>query len=128
MNGLADKTPGGICPTMSSITMTNGRTLEDVLSTHARWMEEESSGFRCVLDRETLNEADLRGVKLPSAIVRGSTFLDAEMSGADLSRANIDSADFQRAILSGADLSGAQISETEFSFCWLTGTILSDAK
>ncbi len=108
--------------------MSNGRSLDDVLKTHARWMEEESSGFRCILDRETLNEAQLQGVALQRAIIKGSTFLDAEMSGADLARASIDGADFQRAMLSGADLGGAQISETLFSFCWLSGAIFSDAK
>src|SRR4029077_9565736 len=113
---------------MDTIPLTNGRTLNDVLDTHALWVEEESSGFRCVLERETLNEANLQAVSLQGALVKGSTFLDADMSGANLSRAVIDGADFQRAILTGADLSSAQISETEFSFCWLSGAILTDTK
>jgi len=113
---------------MDTITMTNGRSLQQVLETHARWTQEESTGFRCVLDRETLNEAQLKGVGLRRAIVKGSTFLDADLSGVDLSQANIDNADFQRATLTGADFNGAQISETEFSFCWLTEAIFSDAK
>src|SRR5580704_7442022 len=84
---------------MDTITMANGRSLDEVLHNHARWREEESSGFRCILDRETLNEANLQGVNLESAIIKGSTFLDADLSGANLSRALIDSADLERAIL-----------------------------
>src|SRR5271154_853901 len=113
---------------MGTITMTNGRSLHDVLDNHARWMEEESSGFRCILDCETLNEAVLKGVRLRSAIVKGITFLDADMMGADLSRTNIDNADFQRAILTDADFNGAEILESELSLSWLTGAIFSDAK
>src|SRR5450755_4510369 len=113
---------------MDTIAMTNGRSLTEVLLTHARWMEEASSGFRCILDRETLNEAPLQGVNLQRAILRGTTFLDADLSSADLSRTVIDGVNFERAILSNADLSGAQISETQFSFCWLSGAIFSDAK
>src|SRR5579862_7902941 len=108
---------------MDTITMANGRSLDEVLQTHARWTEEESSGFRCVLDRETLNEAKLLGANLQSAIIKGTSFLDADMSGVNLSRAVVDCADFERAILSGADLSGVQVLETQFSFCWLTGAI-----
>src|SRR5580658_653562 len=93
---------------MDTITMANGRSLDQVLESHARWREEESSGFRCILDRETLNEANLQAVNLESAIVRGSTFLDADLTGVNLSRGLIDSADFERASLTGADLSGAQ--------------------
>src|ERR1035438_1847393 len=113
---------------MDPITMKNGRAWDEVLHNHARWLEEESSGFRCVLDRETLNEAKMQAVNLQSAIIRGTTFLDADMEGANLSRAVIDGADFQRAILSGGDLSGVQVLETQFCFSFLSGAIFSDAK
>ena len=74
------------------IRLVNGRLFDEVVQNHALWMEDESSGFRCVLDRETLNEAILPGLHLQGAIIRGTGFVDADLSGGDWSRATIEDA------------------------------------
>src|SRR5690348_17901637 len=108
---------------MEALITTNGRPLNEILRVHARWVDGEPTAFRCILDRETLNEAKLPGVNLQGALLRGTTFLDAELSGADLSKTEISGADFERALLSGVDLSSAQISDSQFSFALLATAI-----
>ena len=71
---------------METVKTHDGRSLGEILQSHAEWIQDLASGVRCVLDGDTLNEVQLQNVNLQRAILRGTTLLDADLSGADLSR------------------------------------------
>ncbi len=78
----------------NQITITNGRTLADVITDHRRWLRGEPGGSGA-----DLRGADLRGADLHGADLHGADLHDADLRGAVLSRA-----DLSRADLHGADL------------------------
>jgi uncharacterized protein YjbI with pentapeptide repeats len=82
---------------MDTAIRIDGRSIGEILRTHAQWMENESTGQRCILDGITLNGLNMEGANLQRAILKGMTFLDAELSCADLSRAMVNGGDFERA-------------------------------
>ncbi|MBZ5612093.1 MAG: pentapeptide repeat-containing protein, partial [Acidobacteriia bacterium] len=65
---------------MESITTNNGRSLNAILSAHAQWVDGVATAFRCILDGETLNGAELQDANFRRAIIRRTTLLDADLS------------------------------------------------
>ena len=105
---------------METATIQDDRgSIGEIVRLHGRWMRDEPSGSRCILENAALNELNLSGVDLQGAIFRGVTCIDAELSSIKLSRAVLHSSDFERAGMSRADFSEAQIFECQFVASWM---------
>ena len=77
---------------METTNIANASSIPEILRAHAQWVQDRLEGKpgegRCVLDGATLNEMNLTGADLESAIIQGTALLDAELSDAKLSRAD----------------------------------------
>ncbi len=91
--------------------------LDRILSEHAQWLRDPSTGRRA-----DLNCADLTGANLSRANLTGANLSRANLSDANLSRANLYCANLYCANLSRANLSDANLNCAD-----LTGANLSDA-
>ena len=79
--------------------------LNEILTAHKLWLQNEDGGRRADLCEADLSKADLSGVNLSEV-----NLCEADLSGANLSRANLSKDDLSWANLSGADLSWADLS------------------
>ncbi len=93
----------------NQITITNGRTLADVITDHRRWLRGEPGGSGADLRGADLRGADLRGAVLRGAVLRGAVLSRADLSRAVLRGADLHDADLRGAVLSRADLSRADL-------------------
>ena len=94
----------------------NGKSLEQILIDHKKWLRVEEGGVRA-----DLSDADLRGADLRGADLRGANLSDADLRGADLRYADLSDADLRGADLSDADLRGADLSGADLSGADLSG-------
>jgi len=106
--------------------------VNEILSNHKKWLNEEVGGVRADLYGANLSSANLSGASLfradlSSANLSGASLFRADLSGADLSRADLSGADLSRANLSGANLSGADLSSANLSGADLRGANLFGA-
>ena len=83
--------------------------LNEILTAHTLWLQNEDGGRRADLCGANLSGADLSGAHLSWANLSGADLSGANLCEADLRRANLSGADLRRANLSGADLSGANL-------------------
>ena len=79
------------------------KELDEILALHLKWLKDEPDGKRANLRGVDLGCAYLRGADLRGANLRGADLRGADLRGADLGDANLRGVD-----LSGADLSGAK--------------------
>ena len=103
----------------NEIILKNGKTLEEVLRLHEKWLKDEERGERADLSGEDLNKAilkgtnlthaNLEGADLEGAILKGTILSDAILNNVDLSHANLTHAN-----LEGADLEGAILENCKF--------------
>jgi hypothetical protein len=79
-----------------------------------------------VLPGNTLEEADLRGMRLENVNLFGQDLYYADMSGADLRGAELSNANLTGANLSGANLTGAELNGTNLTNANLTSADFRD--
>ena len=101
--------------------------LTAILTKHATWLRDGSSGARADLSDANLHGANLRSAYLSGANLGGANLSDAYLSGADLSDADLSDANLHGADLSRADLSDANLHGAYLCGANLTGADLSDA-
>ena len=116
--------------------------LKNILKKHFLWLEGDPNGERADLSGvdlrwanlrgADLREADLSGVDLRWANLREAILRKADLRGADLSMANLSGADLSMANLREADLSMANLSmanlrEADLSMANLSGVDLREA-
>ncbi|MCZ6721439.1 MAG: pentapeptide repeat-containing protein [Proteobacteria bacterium] len=77
---------------------------------------------RCLMDKRTFVEIDLRGAKL-----QGASFGSADLSGSDLTGADATKASFIRTKLIGTSFDDAGLMDTDFTRADLTGASLRNA-
>ena len=93
-----------------------------ILSAHAKWLANPSTGSRA-----DLSGANLRGADLSRANLSRADLSSANLSRADLSRADLSSANLRGANLHGADLSGANLCRADLCRADLSGANLRGA-
>ena len=113
----------------------NGKSLEEILISHKKWLKNEEGGekanlrcanLRCAnLSNANLSNANLSCVDLRCANLRCANLSNANLSnvdlrgvdlrGADLSNANLSCVDLSNADLSDADLRGADLSCVKYN-------------
>ena len=81
--------------------------IQSILSEHAKWLADPSTGARANFQYANLRSADLRSADLRSADLLYANLRDADLQGANLRNANLRNADFQYANLQYANLQGA---------------------
>jgi hypothetical protein len=105
-----------------NIILPNGKTLQEVLDLHAKWLRDEANG-----EQASLFGANLSGASLFEANLSGASLFEADLSGAILSRTDLRGASLSRADLSGANLYGANLSMADLSMADLSGAELQGA-
>ena len=105
----------------------NSEELQTVLTAHALWASDNTSGTRASLSYSTLIAVDLSGANLSGANLSGADLSHATIRGANLSYANLSGANLRAADLGGADLSYADLSYANLSGSDLSGADLSYA-
>ena len=118
----------------------NGKSLEEILISHKKWLKNEEGGEKvdlrgvdlsCVdLSNADLSDADLRGVDLRGVDLRGANLRGAnlscvDLSDADLRGANLSCVDLSCVDLNDADLRGVDLSCVDLSCVDLRGANLS---
>ena len=68
----------------SEVILSDGRTLEEVLELHKKWLNDEKGGERAKLSRENLNHADLRYTNLNYADLTYSNLSFSNLNNANL--------------------------------------------
>ncbi len=91
--------------------------IEQILKSHADWLNNHPDG-----ERANLRDADLSGANL-----RDANLTDADLRCANMIDANLRDANLRGADLTGANLSGANLSGADLSYADLTGANLSGA-
>jgi hypothetical protein len=87
----------------------NGKTLQEHLELHKKWLNDEEDGVRLSLCSANLTDADLSYTCL-----RGADLSNANLTDADLLCADLRDADLRSAYLRGADLSYAYLRDANF--------------
>jgi len=110
--------------------MANDQQLERLKQGVEGWNDWRAQNPEEAID---LSEADLRGLKLQKANLKGADLHQAKLqfsnlSGADLDGANLDRAKFQEANLYGAQISNAVLQNCNFMEANLQGTNLENSK
>lgn len=121
--------------------MSDMKSLDAILESHARWLAGDASGTRANLHDADLHDADLRRVNLHDANLRWVNLHDAnlhmanlhmadlrgaDLHGADLRWADLRWADLRTADLRGVDLRGADLRETVLRNVNLSGANLGN--
>ena len=106
----------------SEVILSNGKTLEEVLELHNKWLKNEKGGEKADLRGTDLSYADLRyadlyNADLSEASLRYTNLYNANLSEVDLRYTNLNYAD-----LRCADLSYAKLRYTNLSYANLTNT------
>ena len=119
------------------------KELDSILNEHKMWLRNDPEGERADLTGVNLYEAYLRGADLTGAdlvradLVRadlrgadliGADLVRADLRGADLRGANLYGADLREANLRGADLRGANLYGADLREADLTGADLTGAR
>ena len=81
--------------------------LQKILSEHAKWLTDPSTGARANLRDANLQGANLQAADLRTADLRSANLRGADLRSADLRDANLQGANLQGAYLQGANLRGA---------------------
>ena len=125
----------------SEIILSNGRTLEQALESHRKWLLGED-GKRLILKGEDLSYANLINAELKYADLSYANLINANLSYAhldyakliqadlintDLSNAILINANLSHAYLSGVDLREVELMNVNLSNAELTNTDLSYA-
>lgn len=101
----------------------NGKALDDILSDHAKWLEEtDGKGSQATY----FHGADLSGANLIGANLINTDLVGANLSGANLNGAVLIFADLRRANLSKTNLSKADLSEADLSRAAFNGADLGE--
>ena len=95
------------------------RELEEILRSHALWLDRERAGRRADLRFYDLSGASLGGRRLARASLVGARLVgcdlrNADLVGCDLFGADLTDADLRGAGLAEADLRGATLQGTRF--------------
>ena len=114
----------------------NGKSLEEILISHKKWLKNEEGGGKANLrganlswvdlSNADLSDADLRGANLRGADLscvdlRGANLRGANLSCVDLSDANLRCANLSCVDLRGANLRGADLRGANLSYVDLRG-------
>ena len=97
----------------------NGKTLEQILTDHSKWLRNENGGILANLKLANLKLADLQLADLQDANLRGADLQDADLQDANLRGADLRDADLQDAKLRGAYLQGADLQGADLDFSCL---------
>ncbi|MCK9577568.1 MAG: pentapeptide repeat-containing protein [Clostridia bacterium] len=87
----------------------NGKTLEQILTDHSKWLRNENGGILANLKLADLQLADLQDADLQDANLRGADLQDADLQDANLRGADLQGAKLRGAYLQGANLRGAKL-------------------
>ena len=87
----------------------NGKTLEQILTDHSKWLRNENGGILANLKLANLKLADLQLADLQDANLRGADLQDADLQDANLRGADLQGAKLRGAYLQGANLRGAKL-------------------
>lgn len=98
----------------SEVTLKNGKTLEEVLRLHKKWLDNEEGGERLDLYGEDLRYVNLSGVNLSWADLKGVDLTYVNLSWADLSNTNLSDANLICVNLKGANLRGTDLENCKF--------------
>ena len=98
----------------------NGKSLEEILISHKKWLKNEEGGEKANLSYVDLSCVDLRGANL-----RGANLSCVDLSDADLRGANLSCVDLSCVDLNDADLRGVDLSCVDLSCVDLRGANLS---
>ena len=90
------------------------QAIEDMLNSHAKWLNNEYDGQRANMRHANMQGADIRGVDMQDADMRRANMQGANFGGANMQGANMRCADMQGANMRGADMRGADIDYA----CW----------
>ncbi len=102
--------------------------LDEILKQHKLWLESATkSGARANLEHTDLIDANLTGVHLELAHLRGAVLIDAVLNGADLTFADLTGANLMSANLRGAHLDSADLNGATLWRAHLTNANLSGA-
>ncbi len=111
--------------------------LQKILSEHAKWLADPSTGARADLQNADLRYANLRYANLPGADLRdadlrnanllNTDLRNADLQGAYLLNADLQGANLQGAYLRGADLRGANLRDADLRGAYLLGADLRNA-
>ena len=88
----------------------NGKSLEEILISHKKWLKNEEGG-----EKANLSYVDLSCVDLSNANLRGADLRGVDLRGVDLRGANLRGANLSCVDLSDADLSDADLSYVDLS-------------
>lgn len=96
----------------------NSYNIQDILTAHAAWLNDDPRGAR----------ADLRSAYLRSAYFRTADLRNADLRNADLRDANFRGADLRGVDLRNADLRGADLENANFRGADLRDAIMPDGR
>ena len=97
--------------------------LQKILSEHAKWLTDPSTGARANLRDADLQGANLRNADLQNADLRSANLRDADLQGANLRGANLRSAYLRTADLRTANLRSANLRSAYLRTANLQGAI-----
>ena len=97
------------------------KELDSILNEHKMWLRNDPEGERADLTGVNLYEAYLRGADLTGADLVRADLVRADLRGADLIGADLVRADLRGADLRGANLYGADLREADLTGADLTG-------
>ena len=111
----------------SEIILNNGKTLEEVLELHKKWLNNEEGGEKANLSREYLSYVDLSCTNLIGVDLSHSDLTEANLIGTNLSEADLTEANLEYANLSHSNLSKANLTEANLTEANLTEADLTEA-
>ena len=99
-----------------------GVSLEKLIESHKKWLDNEKSGKQLILENADLSYANLIGVDLSYANLRRT-----DLEGADLENANLENADLENADLIYTNLENADLRFTNLKNANLYNAYLKNA-
>ena len=104
----------------------SARILEQILHSHAQWLNGIDGGRCADLNNALLHGVNLRGANLRNANLHGVDLSDANLQGADLSGTDLSGANLRAANLRGTDLRGTYLRAAYLRWSDLDGALFDD--
>ena len=101
--------------------------LDEILSKHRKWINDEDGGERANLEYTDLRDTDLRNADLRYADLRNADLRYANLQKANLQKADLRNADLRNADLRYADLRNADLRYADLRYANLRNANLRNA-
>lgn len=113
----------------SEVILSNGKTLEEVLKLHKKWLNDEKGGERAKLSRENLMYADLSYSDLSYADLSYADLSYTDLRKSDLKYTNLENTNLSYVNLMYTDLSHSNLSyvnlrKSDLNYSYLINTNL----